>query len=283
VQKIWQGLLDAECDRKSLLIAVGGGVIGDMAGFAATTYMRGIDFVHVPTTLLAQVDSSVGGKTAIDFAGVKNLVGSFGQPVCTLIDVETLQTLPEREFVSGFGELIKHGLIRDKQFLDLVTGKKPRDFSPDELAEIITWSCRIKAAVVMEDERETGPRKALNFGHTVGHAVEALSLEGSSPLLHGEAVSIGMVVEAELAHAEGLLTSAEHDKVARLLAGAGLPTHIPADQDIPELLSKMRSDKKNVGGSIRFTLLERLGSAVWGKPVDEIIITSALETLRSRS
>lgn len=283
VQKIWQALLDAGCDRKSLLVAVGGGVIGDMAGFAATTFMRGIDFAHVPTSLLAQVDSSVGGKTGIDFAGVKNLVGSFAQPVCTVIDVRTLETLPRREFVSGFGELIKHGLIRDKEFLKLVISKRPEEFSPDELAEIIAWSCRIKTSIVMEDERESGLRKALNFGHTVGHAVEALSLESDAPLLHGEAVSIGMAVEAELAHRQGLLTATERDQIAKMLDRAGLPTHVPAALPAPALLTKMQSDKKNVGGSIRFTLLDGIGSAVWDKPADDTAITDAIESWRSTS
>lgn len=281
VQQIWQALLDAGCDRKSLLIAVGGGVIGDMAGFAATTYMRGIDFVHVPTSLLAQVDSSVGGKTGINFAGVKNLVGTFAQAICTVIDTQTLQTLPRREFVSGFGELIKHGLIRDEAFLKLVTSKRPEEFSLDEMADIIAWSCRIKASVVMEDERESGLRKFLNFGHTVGHAVEALGLESDEPLLHGEAVSIGMVVEAELACLQGLLSPEERNQVAAMLEHAGLPTRVPATFSTDALLAKMRSDKKNVGGSIRFTLLEKIGSAVWDKPANETEIANAIESWRN--
>lgn len=283
VQQIWQALLDAGCDRKSLLIAVGGGVIGDMAGFAAATYMRGINCVHVPTTLLAQVDSSIGGKTAIDFGGVKNLVGSFAQPVCTIIDTQTLQTLPQRELVSGFGEIIKHGLISDKALLNLTTSKKPGEFTADELADIIAWSCRIKADVVMSDERESGPRKALNFGHTIGHAVEALSLQSSDPLLHGEAVSIGMVAEAELAHQQTLLTSAERDHIVSLLQNAGLPTRIPASFSTLDLLAKIRADKKNVGGSIRLTLLDGLGKSVWDKPVSKDAIANAIDLWRTRT
>ncbi|HSA84312.1 MAG TPA: 3-dehydroquinate synthase, partial [Patescibacteria group bacterium] len=199
VGKIWSAMKENNLDRKSLVINLGGGVIGDMGGFAASTYMRGIDFLQIPTTLLSQIDASVGGKTGVDFAGIKNLVGSFQQPIGVIIDTQTLKTLPKREFLSGFGEMIKHGLIADKTYFELVTSKQPQSFSQEELINLIARSCEIKKTIVEQDETENGLRKLLNFGHTIGHAIESLSLETEMPLLHGEAVAIGMVAEAKVA------------------------------------------------------------------------------------
>ncbi|MDP3733440.1 MAG: 3-dehydroquinate synthase family protein, partial [Candidatus Daviesbacteria bacterium] len=174
VKKIWQKLLFAGCDRKSIVLNVGGGVTGDIGGFAAATYMRGIDFIQIPTTLLAQADASVGGKVAVNFAKVKNLIGSFNQPIAVFCDINFLSTLPDREFISGFAEVIKHGIIADKKYFDFVTSKKPKDFTKQELIKIILGSIKIKAAIVNKDEKETGQRRLLNFGHTIGHAIEAL-------------------------------------------------------------------------------------------------------------
>ncbi|MBI3887536.1 3-dehydroquinate synthase, partial [Candidatus Microgenomates bacterium] len=200
LQHLWQAMIDAKCDRKTLVINLGGGVIGDMGGFAASTYLRGVDFVNIPTTLLSQVDESVGGKTMINFGGVKNNIGTFTQPNGIIIDLTTLRTLPKREFLSGFAEIIKYGIISDPIYFRSVTKKHPLKFTNRELEKIIAGSCAIKKSIIQEDEKEiNGHRKLVNYGHTIGHAIESLSLETSTPLLHGEAISIGMLAEARLA------------------------------------------------------------------------------------
>lgn len=280
VQKIWNAMKDAGLDRKSLVINLGGGVIGDMGGFTASTYMRGIDFLQIPTTLLSQIDASVGGKTGIDFAGVKNLIGTFNQPVGVIIDVETLQTLPKRELISGFGEMIKHGLIADIDYFEKVTGKHPEDFSQEELVDLITRSCEIKKAIVEQDETESGKRKLLNFGHTIGHAIESLSLETDQSLLHGEAVSIGMVAEAKISQLQNLISEEDLEKIKKTLHATGLPTslqdHEVAKQSHETILQKMQSDKKNERGQINFTLLSSIGKAIINQNVSDDIITEAI-------
>lgn len=273
--KIWQAMIDAHLDRKSLVINLGGGVIGDIGGFAASTYMRGIDFINIPTTLLSQVDESVGGKTMIDFHGIKNIVGTFYQPSAVIIDVETLKTLPERQLLNGFAEIIKHGLIKDKSYFELVTSKKPADFSQKELVAIIARSNEIKAEVVQKDEKESGSRKIVNYGHTVGHAIEALSLETDKPLLHGEAISIGMVVENKIAVENGLLSKADAELIKNSLENAGLPVEVP-DFKADDILEKMKLDKKNVGGKINFTFLKQIGEGVINQTASEEIIKEVL-------
>jgi 3-dehydroquinate synthase len=238
--------------------------------------MRGMDCLHIPTTLLAQIDSSIGGKTAIDFDGVKNLVGVFSQPTTVIIDIATLGTLPKREFLSGFGEIVKHGLISDRGYLQRVTSKHPEEFSNAELEKIVSDSCQIKARVVENDETESGPRKALNFGHTIGHAIESLSLDTDSPLLHGEAISIGMAVESDISAHAGLLPSKDAKTIKELLRKSGLPTTCPR-HNTNAIISKLRSDKKNEFGSICFTLLVGIGNAVWNQTVDGAIVVGALE------
>jgi len=276
IQIIWENLQKASCDRKSLVINFGGGVIGDIGGFAASTYMRGIDFINIPTTLLSQIDASIGGKTGFDFAGIKNLIGNFTQPKAILIDVMTLQTLPKREFVAGFAEIIKHGLIKDKQYFEQVTEKNPLLFSKEELIEIIYNSCVIKANVVQNDETENENRKILNFGHTIGHAIEAISLETDTPLLHGEAVSIGMAAEAAIAQKIGLLSEEEAILIKNKLNDTGLPTDIP-HYKIKAIFEKMLSDKKNARGKINFTLLKHIGEAVINQTVPETVIKEVLK------
>lgn len=276
VQDIWKAMHEAGCDRKSLVINLGGGVLCDIGGFAASTYMRGVDFVHVPTTLLAQVDASIGGKTSVNFDGVKNLVGTFSQPVAVVIDPAVLTTLPPREFVAGFGEIIKHGLITGRDYLAQATKKLPLDFTAEELESIIEHSCRIKADIVGDDSKESGMRKAVNFGHTVGHAVEALSLEAKHPLLHGEAVAIGMVVEVELSHRSGMLSEADVQLVRQSVTKAGLPAVVPK-LSTDRIMKIMRSDKKNQAGSIRFTLLESIGKAVYDQEVNPEIVRQVIE------
>ncbi len=274
VQRIWAAMLAAGCDRKSLVINLGGGVVGDMGGFAASTYMRGVAFVNVPTTLLAQVDASVGGKTGFDFAGIKNLIGTFSQPVAIVIDTQTLATLPDAEFVSGFAEIIKHGLIRDARYYEQVTARPPRQFSEAELERIIYRSCQIKAEIVAADPKEGGARKLVNFGHTIGHAIEALSLEGPMPLLHGQAVAIGMVAEAKLSELLGMIAPTDVMRLAHGLARAGLPTACQVDAQAAR--AKMRSDKKNKKGSINFTLLKSIGEAVYDRTPPNELIDQAL-------
>lgn len=275
VRKIWTALKKFHCDRKSLVINVGGGVIGDTGGFAASTFMRGIDFLQIPTTLLAQVDASIGGKVGINFAGIKNLIGTFQQPVAVIIDVNVLTSLPKREFISGFAEIIKHGVIIDKEYFQLVTAKKPQDFSQKELIEIIKKSCQIKNNIVSSDKKEGGLRKLLNFGHTIGHAIESLSQETKTPLLHGEAVSIGMVAESKISNLLGLLSDADYKQIRQVLVQAGLPAEVP-NLKTEDILEKIKSDKKNVQGETKFILLKSICKTITDQTVDQSIIKKAL-------
>lgn len=276
VQRIWTALHRAGCDRKSLVINVGGGVICDVGGFAAATYMRGLDCLNVPTTLLSQVDASVGGKTGFNFDGVKNLIGTFSQPVGVLIDPETLKSLPPRQFLSGFAEIIKHGLTWDADYLKLVTAKPPLEFSQTELTDIIARSCQIKVEILSSDVSEKGPRKIVNFGHTIGHAIEVLSLDNDAPLTHGEAISLGMVVETDISRRLGLIAPEDLTKVRQIFKTAGLLVK-PPRLSIEAIIEKTRSDKKNEGRKINYTLLKGLGRAVYDQQVDEALVKAALQ------
>lgn len=269
VQKIWEALADFGCDRKSLVINIGGGLTCDIGGFAASTYMRGIDFIQIPTTLLAQVDASIGGKVGINSQGIKNLIGSFQQPVVVIIDTDTLKTLPKREFISGFSEIIKHGLIADEKYFQQVTSKRPLEFSQEELVEIIERSCLIKTDIVTKDEKEGGCRKLLNFGHTIGHAVEAISQEGEKPLLHGEAISIGMIAEGKISQLLGLLSEEKYEILKQAIIRTGLPISQKLSAD--KILKKIKSDKKNINGETKFTLLADIGKGIIDQTVDESI------------
>ena len=259
LQRIYDHLLIDQCDRKTTIIALGGGVVGDMAGFAAATYMRGVPFVQVPTTLLAQVDSSVGGKTGINHPMGKNMIGAFYQPKAVIADTATLNTLPARELSAGLAEVIKHGAIIDAAFFDWIEANigqlMARD--PEALAYAVRRSCEIKAEVVRQDEREGGLRAILNFGHTFGHAIE--SGMGYGQWLHGEAVGCGMVMAADLSHRLGYIDAASRDRVAALVQAAGLP-HVAPDLGAARWLELMQVDKKNEGGQIRFILLKPLGA-----------------------
>jgi 3-dehydroquinate synthase len=258
---IFTALLEKKCDRKITLLALGGGVIGDMTGFAAATYMRGVPFVQVPTTLLAQVDSSVGGKTAINHPLGKNMIGAFYQPQLVLADTATLATLPDRELSAGLAEVIKHGAIIDAAFFNWLEENihllRARDAAA--LAYAIRRSCEIKAEVVRQDERESGLRAILNFGHTFGHAIEAGL--GYGEWLHGEAVGCGMVMAADLSARMGYLSSAEQARLVTLVKAAGLPTTAP-NLGESRWLDLMEVDKKNEGGQIKFILLKPLGSTI---------------------
>lgn len=280
--RIWSELLAARADRKSLLINLGGGMITDLGGFAASTYMRGMSCINVPTTLLSQVDASIGGKTGINLEGVKNCIGSFAQPLGVVIDVDTLHTLSPREFASGFAEIVKHGFIADDSYLSEIEGYQIRDGANcATLESIIYRSCEIKRDVVSRDEREGGFRKLLNFGHTLGHAIESISHSTASPMLHGEAISLGMVGEAYLSHLLGYLTEAEVDRMKKVLLMLQLPVVLPSGYEYSKIRALMEQDKKNTGGEISWTLLKGIGEGIFDVKVGDKEIQAAFEYLGS--
>lgn len=261
VSRILDALVEHGADRRSLVVALGGGVIGDLAGFAASIYMRGIRAVQVPTTLLAHVDSSVGGKTGINHPSGKNLIGTFHQPSVVVSDTDVLRTLPSRELAAGLAEILKHGLLADAAYFDEVVADLPalRAREPAALARAIGRSCEIKAGVVGRDERESGERALLNLGHTFGHAIEALT--GYTQWLHGEAVGCGMVLAADLSRRLGLIADHDVRSVEHAVALAGLPPRIEG-LNADEALQSMCGDKKAEAGVVRYIVLERIGRAV---------------------
>ncbi|WP_462388932.1 3-dehydroquinate synthase [Acidovorax sp. Q11] len=274
LQLIFDSLLTNKCDRKTVLFALGGGVIGDMTGFAAASYMRGVPFVQVPTTLLAQVDSSVGGKTAINHPLGKNMIGAFYQPQLVVCDLAVLDTLPLRELSAGLAEVIKYGPIADVDFLDWLESSIEDLLARDRtaLAHAVQRSCEIKAWVVSQDEKETGLRAILNFGHTFGHAIEAGM--GYGVWLHGEGVAAGMVMAAELSRRLGLVDAAFVERLTALIARAGLPTKGPVLDEADNAgryLELMRIDKKSEGGEIRFVLIDGPGKAVVRAAPDALV------------
>lgn len=269
---IWKTLLDFGADRKCLMINLGGGVITDMGGFVASTYKRGIDFINIPTTLLSQVDASVGGKTGIDIDNVKNMVGTFTLPQAVFIETAFLKTLPERELLSGFAEIIKHGLIADEAYY---TQLKTSDYKQPE-AEIIYHSVEIKNQVVTEDPLEKGLRKILNFGHTIGHAVESYSLSNDEkPLTHGEAIAIGMICEAHLSVKNSSLTEAELEDICGYITSI-YPKYTIVQESFEQLAELMQSDKKNEHGQILFSLLAKIGKCEYNYRVTEQDIVASL-------
>jgi 3-dehydroquinate synthase len=267
---IFDHLLARGCDRKTVLFALGGGVVGDMTGFAAASYMRGVPFVQVPTTLLAQVDSSVGGKTAINHPLGKNMIGAFYQPARVICDLDTLSTLPARELAAGLAEVIKYGPIADMVFFEWIEAHLDALLARDRaaLGHAIQRSCEIKAWVVGQDERESGLRAILNFGHTFGHAIEAGM--GYGQWLHGEAVACGMVLATALSAELGLVPAEFTQRVQRLLARAGLPVLAPAMPG-SRWMELMRVDKKSEGGQIRFVLIESPGHACMRPAPDDAV------------
>ena len=268
---VFDHLLQQGCDRKTVLFALGGGVVGDMTGFAAATYLRGVPFVQVPTTLLAQVDSSVGGKTAINHPLGKNMIGAFHQPVRVVCDLNTLATLPQRELAAGLAEVIKYGPIADMVFFEWVEANLAALLRRDRsaLAHAVRRSCEIKADVVGQDERETGLRAILNFGHTFGHAIEAGL--GYGQWLHGEAVSCGMLLATELSAELGLVDTSFVQRLETLLRRAGLPVVAPA-MPAERWLQLMRIDKKAEDGEIRFVLVDPPGRAVLRAAPDAMVL-----------
>jgi len=275
--KVIDELVEEGFHRDACLVALGGGVIGDLAGFAAACYQRGIDFVQIPTTLLAQVDSSVGGKTAVNHPKAKNMIGAFHQPLCVLADTDTLATLPEREFSAGLAEVIKHGLILDGDFfrwleehMDDVLAQEA-----DALAHVVRRSCEIKAAIVAEDERERGRRALLNLGHTFGHALESLS--GYGKWLHGEAVAIGITLAARTSMELGMIEPVECERIQSLLVRASLPVTAPGT-DADALFSLMNLDKKASAQGLKMVLLESIGKGVVVPAPAESVLKNVIQT-----
>lgn len=277
-QELWQKLLDLGADRQTVVMAVGGGVIGDLAGFVAASYARGIPFLQIPTTLLAQVDSSVGGKVGVNLPGAKNMVGAFWQPLGVLIDTDVLATLPDRQYRAGLAEVVKYGVILDSEFFEFLEGHvaelNRRDASA--LRCVVARSCQLKAWVVSQDEREeTGLRSVLNYGHTFAHALEALS--GYSGLLHGEAVAIGMLCASRLAERLGRIDASLTARQRQLLAALRLLIAVPAELDAGMLVRAMSRDKKAEQGRLRFVLPSRLGHVELVGDVPEEAVFAALD------
>lgn len=275
LERVFDGLLAARMGRDGVLVALGGGVVGDLAGFAAAVYQRGIPYIQVPTTLLAQVDSSVGGKTAVNHVRGKNMIGAFHQPAAVIADVGTLGTLPERELRAGIAEVIKHAFALDASLVAWLESNMGRLLARDAaaLAHVVRRSCELKAQVVAADEREAGARAMLNFGHTFGHAIEAGA--GYGVWLHGEAVAAGMVMAAELSVRAGLLPAADAERLRRLVRQAGLPVAGPALA--PErFLELMAGDKKAAGGRARYVLLREVGRAALRDDIDERWVRAAI-------
>lgn len=259
---IYDALLEKQHNRTTTLVAFGGGVIGDMTGYAAASYQRGVDFIQIPTTLLSQVDSSVGGKTGVNHRLGKNMIGAFHQPKCVLIDINSLSTLPDRELSAGIAEVIKYGLITDSVFLEWLEQNMDSLLARDQeaLVHAVITSCSAKADVVAQDEREGGIRAILNLGHTYGHAIE--THEGYGNWLHGEAVAAGMVMAADLSCRLGWISESDLDRASKIIASAKLPVSSPAGMSTADFKALMAVDKKVVDGKLRLVLLKALGQAV---------------------
>ena len=280
VQALYHKLLDQRLERKSPVIALGGGIVGDTAGFVAASYLRGVPFIQCPTTLLAMVDASVGGKVGVNMPQGKNLIGAFHQPVLVVIDTDTLKTLPKRDFICGLAECVKHGLIRDPELFDWIDANiQPiLDLDSGALVELVERNVRIKAAVVMEDEKEAGVRAHLNFGHTFAHAIEAGTQYGR--YLHGEAFSLGMIAAARLAAASGRCDSNVVDRLVSLLNKTGLPTSANDLPDNDKLMSIMQSDKKVADGQVRLVLPDTLGAVSIVNDTPDHAVAAAWDSLR---
>ncbi|HIK54571.1 MAG TPA: 3-dehydroquinate synthase [Synechococcales cyanobacterium M55_K2018_004] len=283
VQKIYNVALAHRLERSSTIVALGGGVIGDMAGFAAATWLRGINFVQVPTSLLAMVDASIGGKTGVNHPHGKNLIGAFHQPRLVVIDPQVLATLPAREFRAGMAEVIKYGVIWDAELFAALEAAQRLDqqryVSADLMQMILTRSCQAKAEVVSQDEKEAGLRAILNYGHTIGHAVE--SLTGYRVVNHGEAVAIGMVAAGAIALQLGLWKQTCSDRQRALIEKAGLPTCLPAGLDLEAILDSLQTDKKVKDGRVRFVLPTDIGQCTVTDQVTAAVIRTVLQTLDS--
>ncbi|MDO9516381.1 MAG: 3-dehydroquinate synthase [Syntrophales bacterium] len=279
VLTITRELINRGVDRSSALIALGGGVTGDITGFVSSIYMRSIPYIQVPTTLLAQVDSGIGGKTGIDLPEGKNLLGTFSQPRAIFIDLRFLETLPDDEFINGLSEVVKYGIIDDVELFTLLEGKSDaiRDRDPDILQTIVERSCKIKKGIVEIDEKDIGVRRFLNFGHTIGHAIEAAS---GYTVTHGNAVSMGMIATARISEKMKYLPSDDRVRIQQLVRAAGLADHVPTSISTEEIISKTRTDKKKEGDSIHFVLLKKIGTPFTNGSVEEALIRETIEELK---
>ena len=274
--QVWHALTDLGADRKSLIINLGGGVVTDLGGFAACTFKRGMDFINVPTSLLAMVDASVGGKTGVDLGVLKNQVGVISNPIAVLIDTQFLETLPANQMRSGLAEMLKHGLIEDEGYWKEFS--RLDNLTTNDLGSLIYRSVQIKNNVVMQDPNEKGLRKILNFGHTLGHAIESYFLENETkyPMLHGEAIAVGMILEGFVSAQQGLLPAAEYNELKEVINSV-FPKVAFSQKDINSIISLLVHDKKNEGGKVQFVLLERIGHAVINKTVENTLIFKAFE------
>lgn len=280
VQSLYAFLIEHKFDRKDMLAALGGGVVGDLTGFTAATYLRGVDFIQIPTTLLAQVDSGIGGKTGVDFDAYKNMVGAFYMPKLVYMNLDTLQTLDARQFYSGFAEVMKHGLIKDSKYYEWLISNMYEicDREPETLLSLVKRSCEIKRSVVEKDPSEQGERALLNFGHTIGHAIEKAS---GFTMLHGECVALGCVAAAFISWKKERITMEEYYEIRDMFVPFNLP--ISADNlDIAQIIELTKSDKKMRNGRIRFVLLDKIGKAVLDDTVTEEEMAAAIEELNFR-
>lgn len=277
VRDIYKFLIEEGLDRRDVLLALGGGVVGDVTGYAAATYLRGVDFVQVPTTLLAQADSSIGGKTGVDFDGYKNMVGAFKMPKLVYMNLSALQTLDDRQFFAGFGEVMKHGLIKDALFYEWLIENMYEicDRKADTLQEMLIRSCNVKKMVVEKDPTEQGDRALLNFGHTIGHAIEKAK---NFELCHGECVALGAVAAAYISWKRELLSMEEYYEVRDMFVPFNLPISVD-NIDLQEVLRLVKSDKKMEAGKIKFVLLKKIGKAVLDKSVTDEEILAALNEI----
>ena len=278
-RELYDQAVEANLDRNSSIVALGGGVVGDIAGFIAATFMRGINFIQIPTTLLAQVDSSVGGKVAVNHSQGKNLIGNFYQPRLVLADPKVLATLEEREFKAGLAEVIKHGFIRDRDYFDFLVKEAEAilELEEEAIVRAVKRSCEIKAAVVAEDEREEGLRAILNYGHTIGHALEAAT--NYQVYRHGEAVAVGMVAAAEISHKLGYLSSKEVSEHRKVLNEFGLPISY-RNLEASEIIPKLKQDKKVKAGKVRFILAKEIGDVFISSEVSEETTLKVVEKLK---
>lgn len=274
IYNIYEFLLNNNIDRKSLIIALGGGVVGDIAGFVASTYMRGIKFIQIPTTLLAQVDSSIGGKTGVDFLNKKNIIGSFYNPSLVYININTLKTLPDEQFENGMAEVIKHGYILDKEYLNFIIDKKEKIKSCDKdiLAQLIYKSCNIKANIVFIDEKEQGIREILNFGHTFGHSIET---ESNFSMLHGQCVAIGMISSMYISYLEGYITKEDIQKAKDILKYFDI--YSSKNFNIQNIYKNMLYDKKNDNKQIKIIILKNIGEAFATDKISKQVILDAIK------
>lgn len=270
---LWEALTELKIDRKALLINVGGGVLTDMGGFIASCYKRGINFINVPTTLLAMVDASIGGKTGVDLGSHKNQIGNFVLPKMVLVDVGFLNTLPYEQLLSGFAEILKHGLIAEKKYWQKIT--ELDKIETEHLEELIKISIEIKKNVVSNDFTETGLRKILNFGHTIGHAVESFFLEKNAPILHGEGVAMGMIVESYISMKKSLLSYCEYEEIKSYISLLFPKLNLKKEY-FNDIFIFMQNDKKNINNEIKFVLLEKIGKAVYDISVDKELIEEAI-------